>query len=367
MTNNSSSTPGKQNILFSYKTCGEGGGAEKNLIEVAEHVGKRHNVSFLLAGGYIDPRLAALGHIYIFPSRGRIYLFPLDLLYMAYVIRRERIHMVHAHHRYPTFLASLLRPLMRIRLLATVHNKFPDKGKISLWGDKAIAVSQGVADWLIRECKVAPHKVITIHNGIKPPRLYPPEELGRLRANLKVPAEAVVLCSVGRLTRQKDYPNLIRALTLLKSKNWFLLLVGDGEDRDELVQIVNASGLTERIRFLGLRQDVDQIMQASDLFVLSSAWEGFPYVIIEALANGLPIVGTDVGGNSEGILDNVTGFLVPPGNSTALAERIDNLIANTALRTAFSTSGRKLFHGKFLDEAMLARVDDVYHAMLADL
>lgn len=355
----------KKNILFSYKVCGKGGGAEKNIIEVSEHIAKYHNVVFLLAGGYIDPRLAAIGKIYFFPSRGRLPLFPVDVFYMAYVIWREKIDLIHAHHRYSAFLASLLRHFVKVKLLTTVHNRFPDKGKISLWGDKAIAVSQGVADWLIQKCKVAPHKIITIHNGIKPPLLYPANELAKLKSKLKIPVEAVVLCSVGRLTRQKDYPNLIKALALLKSKNWFLLLVGDGEDRDMLIQMVKASNLTEHVHFLGLRRDVDQIMQASDIFVLSSAWEGFPYVIIEALANGLPIVGTDVGGNSEGILDNITGFLVPPANSVALAERIDHLIKNSALRANFSNNGRKLFHEKFLDEAMLIRVSETYRMLLA--
>ena len=365
MTTNCSTKRAKKNILFSYKICGEGGGAEKNIIEVSEHIAKQHNVVFLLAGGYIDPRLAAVGKIYLFPSRGRLLLFPLDLFYMAYVIWRESIDLIHAHHRYPAFLASLLRHFLHTKLLTTVHNKFPDKGKISLWGDRAIAVSQGVADWLVHECGMAPDKVNTVHNGIKPPRVHTTRELEETKVEFGAPPAAVVLCSVGRLTKQKNYPNLLHALTLLASKNWFLLLVGDGEDKSMLVEMTVQTGTAGKIRFLGIRRDVDRIMQVSDLFVLSSAWEGFPYVIIEALANGLPIVCTDVGGNSEGVIDGVTGYLVPSEDPVALARRIDILIGDAALRKKFSDSGRKLFHERFLDDSMLSRVDEIYEAMFS--
>src|SRR3989344_1790977 len=223
-------------ILFSFKRCEFGGGAEKNMVEIAEHVAKRHKVHFLIAGGYIDPKMAALGGVHLLPGRGRKIFFPLDMLYLAYIILSERVDIVHAHHRYPAFLTSLVRRLLKVKLLTTVHNRFPDKAGISLWGDKAIAVSQGIADWMTNECGVAQEKVCVIHNGINPPKTYSVDVLKTLRVELDIPADVHVLCSVGRLTKQKNYVCLLNALATVKSPKWMLLVVGEGEDRLVLEQ-----------------------------------------------------------------------------------------------------------------------------------
>ncbi|HDL86640.1 MAG TPA: glycosyltransferase family 1 protein [Candidatus Acetothermia bacterium] len=352
-------------VLFSYKLCGFGGGAEKNIVDVAEHIARRHRVLFLIAGGYVDPRMSALGKVYYFPSRGRIALFPIDLLYLAYVALREKVDVVHAHHRYPAFLATLLRRVLDIKLLTTVHNHFPDKARISLWGDRAIAVSQGVKDWLVGECGLDPVRIATIYNGIHEPERYPAGQLDALRAELSVPNDVPVLCSVGRLTKQKNYPNLFAALAQMAQSPWMLLLVGDGEDRGALTQIALSLGLDGRIHFLGHRLDVDKIMQISDLFVMSSAWEGFPYVIVEALANTLPIVSTAVGGVAEGVVDGVTGFTVRPGDPEQLAGKIKLLLDDPVLRATLSKNGRELFRVKFQIDAMFAQVDREYEALLS--
>lgn len=352
-------------ILFAFKHMQFGGGAEKNLIDVAVHVAKRHPVGFYIAGGHVDPRMAAAGPVFTMPGRGRFWLAPLDALHLAWIVSRHRVRLMHAHHRYPAFLASFLRRFMRLPLITTVHNRFPDRARVSVWGDRAIAVSEDIAQWLRDECGTASEMIRVIHNGIPPPPRYSAEEQGALRAQCGVPTGATVLCAVGRLSEQKNFALLLEALAKLEAASWCLLLVGEGEQREMLERRASELGVAERIRFLGRRSDVPLIMQASDMLVMSSSWEGFPYVIVEALASGLPIVATDVGGVREGVIDGVTGRLVKPGDAVQLAHAMDALIADRSARASMAEGGRKLFGERFQDDSMLRRIDEQIETYMA--
>jgi glycosyltransferase involved in cell wall biosynthesis len=342
-----------------------GGGAEKNLIEVAEHVARRHEIHFLVAGGYVDPRMLAVGKVHVMPSRGRAWMALVDAFYLVWLILRYRVRLVHAHHRYPAFLASLLRFVLPIKVLTTGHNVYPDKAGFSLWGDRVIAVSHAVAHWLRRDCGVAEDRIAVIHNGIRVPPQYGQDELQTLRREIGVPDGSTVLLSVGRLTRQKNYPLMLDALSRMKDRtDWFYVQVGEGEDRDALQARATELGIDARVRFLGLRKDVPRVMQASDVFVLSSAWEGFPYVVVEALANGLPIVSTDVGGVADAVIDGQNGYLVAPGDAAGLADKLQALIADRSLREAMSKRGKAMFAEQFQDTAMFERLDAEYARLL---
>lgn len=345
-------------ILFAFKVMHFGGGAEKNLIEVAEHVAQRHPVGFYVAGGDIDPRMLQIGRVFRMPGGGRFWLAPLDLVHLAWVVLRHRIGLMHAHHRYPAFMASVLRVLLPLRLITTVHNRFPNRARASLWGDRAIAVSEDIADWLRSECGTPAPLIRVVHNGIEEPAQYSLEECRALRAQQGVSDQSLVLCAVGRLSEQKNFALLLDALARIRVAEWTLLLVGEGEQRDELQERARSLGLVERVRFLGRRADVPLIFQASDLLVMSSAWEGFPYVVVEALASGLPIVATDVGGVREGVLDGGTGRLVKPGDADALRSAIESLAGDPELRRRMAQAGRELFQTRFRKSAMLRAIDE---------
>lgn len=351
-------------ILFAFKHMQFGGGAEKNLIDVALHVGKRRRVGFYIAGGYVDPRMAAAGPVFTMPGRGRFWLAPLDLLHLVWTIVRHRATLMHAHHRYPAFMASIVRRIVPLRLITTVHNRFPNRARASLWGDRAIAVSEDIAQWLRDECGTPTEKIRVIHNGIPTPDAYSKAQREALRSECAVPRDTCLLCAVGRLSEQKNFTLLLDALSCMQAPAWCLLLVGEGEQRQMLERHAAELGIGDRIRFLGRRSDVPLIMQASDLLVMSSAWEGFPYVIVEALASGLPIVATDVGGVREGVIDGKTGSLAQSGDVQALARGIESLIGDPAARATMAENGRMLFRDKFRDESMLHRIDEEIEAAL---
>ncbi|MDY0392055.1 MAG: glycosyltransferase [Candidatus Bipolaricaulis sp.] len=134
--------------------------------------------------------------------------------------------------------------------------------------------------------------------------------------------------AVGRFDVPKDYANLLQAFAYVAQARpeAQLLIAGDGPLRPSMEQLANDLGITDRVKFLGIRRDIPALMNAADAYVMSSAWEGMPNVLLEAAASGLPIVATDVGGNSEVVIDGKTGFLVPPKDPEALAQAMVQLM-----------------------------------------
>lgn len=351
-------------LLYATKNRTRGGGQEKHVFQLARRFHEKYEIVFLVAGGYIEPELPGMGRIYRFPGRGKWVFAPVDALYMLYVIIKEDIDLIHTHHRYPGFLGRIISCATRPRLLSTVHNRFPDKSGISLWGDKVIAVSRSVSTWLTDQCGVSAERIEVIYNGIGTPMVYSQDELNELRRSLGVDGKDVVLCAVGRITEQKNYPGLLETLARLRNRQWILLLVGEGELRAETEKLVMDYRLGDRVQFLGYRDDVSKIMQLSDIYVMSSAWEGFPYVIVEALANRLPVIATDVGGVPEAVRHGENGYIVPPGNTDEMARYIGMLIDDVKQRQLLGSAGRRMFEEMFTDEVMYERVENEYNKLL---
>lgn len=352
------------NILYAFKDFDDNGGAEKNLIEVAQHTAKSNTVYFIITSYNSTEKLKKLGKIFILPSKGKKLFFLLDIIYILYITLRYDINLIHSHHRYPTFLSSIIRPVSRFKLLTTVHNVFPDKETFSRWGDHAIAVSQSVSDWVISDNKYHKDKVTVVYNGIVQPPVYQSNELSTLRDEIGFDKNCIYLCSVGRLSEQKNYSLLFELLAEIDNDNWRLLLIGSGEERESLVQLARKLNIDNNIIFLGQRNDIHKIMQLSDLFVLSSRWEGFPYVIIEALANGLPVLSTDVGGIHEAITENETGFLFKIDEKSKYVETLNMLLANKELRMSLSANCIKVFTENYTINNMHKKTDEIYHSLI---
>jgi glycosyltransferase involved in cell wall biosynthesis len=137
-------------------------------------------------------------------------------------------------------------------------------------------------------------------------------------------------------------------------------IVGYGNERDSLRELASKLGVESRIEFTGASGSVKDVYHGFDVFVLSSRHEGFANVIIEAMASGLPIVATDVGGAREAIEEGQTGFVVPPGDPEVLAERVGQLLADPALRCRMGRVGRERAVSQFSLEAMVRRYEDLY-------
>ncbi len=176
---------------------------------------------------------------------------------------------------------------------------------------------------------------------------------------------------VGRLEPVKGVDLVLQAATLLRSAlpggapAWSLTLAGDGSQRAALEAQAHALGLADRVRFLGTRQDVANLLSSNDVLVLPSRWEGMPNVALEAMACGLPVIATAVGGTPEVVAHRETGILVPPEQPLALAQAMAVLLADASLREKMGQAGRRRVETEFSIDTAVARTEALYRELLA--
>lgn len=204
--------------------------------------------------------------------------------------------------------------------------------------DGAIALSGGVAAELRRIVPALRDRVELLPNIGLP---LPAQMAEAMTLNRPEAGPGCTLLACGRLTKQKDYPTLFRAFARLSGPDLQLKILGDGDLRQSLMQISQDLGIADRVTFLGFQRDPFSHMRRADIFVLSSRWEGFGNVLVEAMAMGTPVVSTDCPhGPAEIIEDNQTGLLVPTESPEALAAALQRLIDNPELRLQLGQAGQ---------------------------
>ena len=183
----------------------------------------------------------------------------------------------------------------------------------------------------------------------------------KLHSELGVPIGGVVVGSVGRLTYQKGFDILIQAFAMLPGTDCFLLIVGEGEEMENLQQLSQDLGVDDRVILTDFRSDIPELLQIIDYYVQPSRWEGMPNTLLEAMASGRPIIASDVDGIRELIQNNEQGWLVPPENPVSLILAIIHVLEHKDEMLKFAHSARKRAEncfsvGKMLDkwEAVLS-------------
>lgn len=317
-------------------TCLGVGGAERVMIDLADSYAQRgHDVLLvaLAAPILLKPNSPNIGVVCLYANS--FISFPKVAVGLHKEISKFKPDVVHAHLFHAIILTRLLRLVSYVpRLVGTVHSTVIGGRFRKLayrwterFSDITTSVSEEVASHFLEEGAAGRRPFHVVHNGIALDSLRRDED-GRqmLVKELGVDQTALFVVSIGRLEAAKDYPNLLRALRLLKSggTNCICVIAGEGSLRSMLEEKARSLGLDGRVFFLGLRRDVSLLLSAADVFVLSSAWEGLPMAVGEAMACGCAIVATDCGGVRELVAD--TGFLVPPRDSVLLAERIDYVL-----------------------------------------
>lgn len=234
------------------------------------------------------------------------------------------------------------------------------------WMDHCCTTNSEQVAESLRTRKVLPAgKLRIIPNGVEIPGPLPPAERLRVRGELKLEPTEFLWLAVGRLLPQKDYPNLLQAFQPLAAAPSRLAIVGRGPLLPQLQQHARELGIESRVRFLGVRQDVGALLSAADGFVLSSAWEGMPNVVMEALAAGVPVVATQVGGVSELVQAGDSGFLVPPRNPEALSHGMRELMSlSPEQRRHMGLLGRDHIAAGYGLPAMASRWVTLYQRLL---
>ncbi len=224
-----------------------------------------------------------------------------------------------------------------------------------------IALSQEIGDYLVKKIGVHPDKLSKILNGVDTRKYYPRERAEK---------DSFSVCTVGGLRPVKDQANLVLAVKKLLEKmphmhdRIKLSLIGDGPARKELEALIAAGHLENIAEITGFRNDVPDMLHEFDIFVLPSKAEGIPNVILEAMACGLPVIATDVGGNRELLVEGETGFLVPPSDSEALADALQIYIQNPHLMKIHGIAARKRIETYFSLETMASAYMRVYDMLL---
>jgi L-malate glycosyltransferase len=297
---------------------------------------------------------------------------------LAKFLCQQQVSLVHAHQYAPFFYSALSRiGRHRIPILFMEHGRdFPDysrpkrklANKVLLRkSDQAVAVGECVRQALINNEGIPSSRIKVVYNGIDLSR-YDAERRAResIRNELGIGRDAIVLIQVARLNRLKDHPTALQALArLVTTQPWVHLLVaGDGEGRADIERLIDELQLGSRVTLLGTRNDVPRLLQAADIFLLSSITEGVALTLIEAMATGLPCVATRVGGNAEVVIHGETGFLCDPSNPEALALRLNTLCTDHELRRHLGMAGHRRAIEGFDDRQMHAALDRIYREML---
>jgi sugar transferase (PEP-CTERM/EpsH1 system associated) len=229
---------------------------------------------------------------------------------------------------------------------------------LSPWVDRFIAVSRELETYLVSDVGLAREKVVRITNGVDVERFRPVEERRE---------GPVVVGSVTRMQEVKDPLTLARAFVKLLKRGVEarLVLVGDGALLEEVRWILDQGNASGHVTFAGSREDVPELLRSFDVFALSSRVEGISNTILEAMATGLPVVATRVGGNEELVEDGVTGTLVPPRDPEALAYALARYVGSARLRREEGLRARSRAEQEFGLDGMVARYLGVYDGLLA--
>jgi glycosyltransferase involved in cell wall biosynthesis len=265
------------------------------------------------------------------------------------VVRQERVALVHAHEFTANTYGTAVARLAGIPLIATVHGKsyYPERLKrraayrLVSRMSTMVAVSHDLKRFMVRQLGIAPDRIRVIHNGVEPHVPAAPGDVERCRAELGLRRDEQVVGTVASLYPVKGHTYLLEAVgaVLEACPRTTFLLIGQGELQRSLEAEARSRGYGGRVRFLGFRSDVSALLDLMDVFVLPSLSEGLSIALLEAMAAGVPVVATDVGGNGEIVLDGETGLLVPSRNAAALAGAVIRLLTDAGQATEFGRRG----------------------------
>jgi len=300
---------------------------------------------------------------------------------LARAADQRGIELLHAHQYTPFFYAALAKPIMRHRprLIFTEHGRhFPDvvspprrafnRLVLDSLADAVNACARFSARALCQVDGFAGHRIEVIENGIEVEQFQPVTDQSQrqsIRAELGLVPERVVVLHVARHHPVKDQAMLLRgfARVVPRHPQVDLVLVGDGPLRQTLEGQARAAGLTNRVKFVGIQGNVARWLQAADLFALTSVSEAASLTVLEAMATGLPVVLTAVGGNPEMVTDGHDGRLVPRGDDEALTAALESLLSDPEQAQRLGQAARETVLRRYQLSRTVARYAALYGAL----
>ena len=300
---------------------------------------------------------------------------------LARTFRGLRVDLIHAHQYTPFFYAAASRLCgHRLPIVFTEHGRFfPDypsrkRAVFNRWmlrrRDRVVAVGRQVRQALVANESIPADRIEVIYNGIDLTAYAGgdcAEQRRAVRGDLRLGGDDFVIAQVARLDSIKDHVTSVRALALLAARRpgVHLLIIGDGPQRSEIAAEIERQGVGGRVHLLGLRRDVPALLAACDAAMLTSLSEGIPLSLIEGMAQGLPVVSTDVGGVREVVTEGGNGLLCPVGDATAIASALGRLADDGAFRQRLGQDGRQAARERFGEEQMFAQYERLFDQVAA--
>lgn len=362
------------------------GGAEQGCIDVAAELVKSGAKSIVVThGGHRIPELLRGGSIHIdLPVHSKNpFIMWRNIARLRKIIKEQDVDIVHARSRAPAWSAWKAVEGTRARFMTTCHAPFNISGDVKKFynssiarGERVIAISNYVREYLLKNYEIEDRNIRVIHRGVAIEKFHPnavaPTHLIKLTKEWRVPDGCTIIMMPGRVTRWKGHHILVDAMAKLKRDDIFCVMIGDDQGRTEYrIEVENAireKGLEGRVRIIGHCSDMPAAYMLANVVVSASTDpEGFGRVPIEAQAMGRPIIATNHGGAMETILPGYTGWLVPPGDSNALAGAIEEALAMDSEQRAFMATHAMMHvaehftRGRMVDETM-----DVYAELLQE-
>ncbi|MFH1678977.1 MAG: glycosyltransferase family 4 protein [Candidatus Omnitrophota bacterium] len=281
-------------------------------------------------------------------------------------IRKENIGLIHAQTRITQFLAFVLSKRLNIPYVCTFHGFYRAhlmRRRVSCLGDLTIAISQAVGRHLINDFNLDERKLRVVYNsaGLEPASLLPCSEEAGAKDFTSFKGSPTIGI-IARLSEEKGHLFLFRAFSrLIKDyPNARLLVAGSGKKERELKDWAQKENLSNRIIFLGNVTELGSLFEILDVSVLPSTLEGLGFSVLEAQANGVPVVASCVGGITEIIKDRATGILVKPADVDNLYQGISLILKDALLREGIINNAKKQIKERFGLEGMIIQIESVY-------
>ncbi len=365
---------GRKTVLHLIETT-ELGGAENVLINIAcgiKRVGY-HSIVCLRKEGALSRELIQRGvETHVLQEEGLFDIqFLMNLVRMAI---REKVSLIHAHEFLMSLYASIVGLVLRLPSVVTLHGKFYYHEK---WRRRTallflarvsqlVCVSEDLRNFVSEKIGIPKNRIISIHNGIDT-RIFSKNNSGALiKDKFGIRRNQKVVGTVANLSLPKGHIYLLRAIRIVIQTypNVVFLFVGKGDQEKTLREEAHRLSICDYVKFLGFRSDVPDLLNLMDIFVLPSLSECLPISVLEAMALSIPVVVTDVGGVREIIKDQEAGYIVPPTDSVALADKISLLLKDRLNARSIGLRGSQIIEEKFSIQTMLTRYQDLYKSLL---
>lgn len=365
----------KINILFLLLSLNIGG-TERHIFNLVSNLDRkkfRSVICCLYDLGSIGKTLASTEGVKVYYNLIRSKWDIAGILKLLKIFRNENIHILYTINSPLTqFLGTVCARLVKVdvcltRVAATKPIFHAKRRKVvnSImlpFVDNIIAQAHSQKEYLIRHEGFKPQKVRVIYNGVDLEKFDKPLDIPSLKQTIGIPEDASVVGIVARLSPEKGHQTFLKAsrkiLDVFPSAHF--LIVGDGEERKKLKKITHELAIHSSINFLGIRKDIPQIVSLFDVAVMSSNFETFSNSILEYMAASKPVVATNVGSIAELVIDGETGYLIPTGDSDALADRILRLLRNPVLAKKMGEAGRERVKEKFTIQKMIAGYESLF-------